>query len=432
MKVTPHKTDKANGKIEVIISKEYLDKKASEISKKFAKDAKFDGFRKGKVPSHLIMQRYATQIGDESRQEAINDSLEKGLAELGIKPADLIGQPQVTRFESTDAGIDVEVSFSVRPEIVIDKVDELIPEVVEETVSDKEVEDRIVAMSKAMAPLEKLSRKRASKKGDFLTIDFEGFLDGEKFEGGSANDMMVELGSGKFLPDFEKNLEGMKIDEEKEFDVAFPDSYGNKNLAGKTTQFKAKLKDIQIKAEPELNDELAKKMLGDDENATLESLKERIKEEIKSEKMSKIYNETLKPKLIEKLIENISFDLPSVIVEQETDLMFRNRLQTMVKEDLEALRNDGEKVSAIKDELRPDAVKSVKITFIVDELSKSEGLSVTDDETAQAIFYEAMQMGAEPKKMFEYYRDNGLYPAIKMAMLEDKLLTHLLNKKVKA
>jgi trigger factor len=432
MKLSPKKIDKANGKIEVVISNGYLDKKASDVAKKFAKNAKFDGFRKGKVPTNLVMQRYGEQIQEEARQEAINDSLEKGLKELGIAPNELIGQPQVVKFAPIDDGVDVEISFSTRPEIVIDKVESLLPDFKEEEISDNEVDERIADLAKAMAPLEKLSRKRAAKKGDFLTIDFEGFLDGVKFDGGSANDIMVELGAGRFLPDFEANLEGMKIDEEKEFDVAFPADYGNTTLAGKSAQFKAKLKDIQVKADPELNDELAKKMLGDEPNSTLEALKTRVKDEMKSEKMSKIYNETLKPQLIERLIESVTFDLPMVIVEQEAELMFRNKLQTMSKDELEELRNSAEKVQSIKDELKPDASKSVKITFIVDELSRAENISISDEETAQAIYYEAMQMGADPKTVFEHYRDNGLYPAVKMAMLEDKLLTHLLNKKTKA
>lgn len=430
MKVTPSKLDKANGKIEVVVSKSYIDKKAADVAKKFAKEAKFDGFRKGKVPAHLVAQRFGGQISEEAKQKAIDDALSDGLKELGIQPSELIGQPQVVKFDENDNGLDLEILFSVRPEIVIEKVESLIPEFTEEVIADNEVEDRIKAMAKAMAPLEKLSRKRAAKKGDFLTIDFEGFLDGEKFDGGSAEDMVVEIGGGRFLPDFEAALDGMKIDEEKEFDVAFPADYQNKNLAGKTATFKAKLKDIQIKGEVELNDELAKKVVGED--GTLEQLKNTVKEEIKSEKMSKIYNETLKPQMIEKLIECVEFDLPTVIVEQEAELMFRNKLQTLSKEELEGLKDSAEKVQAMKDELKPDAKKSVKITFIVDELAKAESITVSDEETSQAIYYEALQMGAEPKRVFEYYRDNGLYPAIKMAMLEDKLLTHLLNKKTKA
>jgi trigger factor len=431
MKLSTTKIDSANGKIEVIISNKYLDEKSAQIAKGYAKEAKLDGFRKGKAPTQVIMKRYGEQIANDARQEAINESVGKGLEELGIKQADLLGQPQITKFEPTADGIDAQIEFSVRPKIVIDKVESLIGDFDEEKVTDKEVTERIEAMAKTSAPLEKLARKRAAKKGDFLTIDFEGSINGEKFEGGSANDMMVELGSGRFLADFEANLEGMKIDEEKEFGVAFPAEYGNKLLAGNTAQFKAVLKDIQVKGEVELNDDLAKKFFPEDETANIEKLKETVKEQIKTEKMSKIYNETLKPALIEKLIDSVIFDLPSVIVEQEIELLFRNKLQTMAKDQLEGLKTNAEQVQAIRDELRPEAQKSVKITFIVDELAKTEGIGISDEETAQAIYYEAMQMGAEPKKMFDYYRENGLYPAVKMAMLEDKLLSHLLNKKLK-
>ena len=241
--------------------------------------------------------------------------------------------------------------------------------------------------------------------------------------------MVVELGGKRFLPEFEQNLEKMKIGEEKEFELTFPEDYGNKELAGKTAVFKVNLKGIQVKPEITLDEELAKKMMPEDPEATLEKLKTIIEEQIKSEKTTKLFTEELKPKLVEALLGKYSFDLPEMIVDQEIDLMVRGKVQTMSEDELKELKEVEGKIKDLRESMRADAEKSVKATFLIDELAKQQNIAVNDNELVQAIFYEAMSMGAEPKAMLEYYQKQGLLPAIKMAMIEDKVLTHLLNQK---
>jgi len=173
---------------------------------------------------------------------------------------------------------------------------------------------------------------------------------------------------------------------------------------------------------------LLKKLLGD-ENSTLEKLEKEVEEQIKSEKMTKLYNDELKPKLVEALVEKFEFDLPESVVSQEVELALRNKVQQMNEEEIAELRDNEEKVNELREELRADAAKSVKATFIVDALAKKEGVEVTDQEMMQTIFYEAMSMGQDPQQTFEYYKKQNLLPAIKMAMIEDRLLTKLLNDK---
>ncbi len=429
MKLSCEKKNSANGKIEVKVSKDILDAKAKKIAADIAKNVKVDGFRKGKVPVSVVEKRYGEKIQEDARQEVINDALKEGLKELKVDAKDMVGQPLVTRFEEKDGGIEAEISFSMRPEIVFDKIEELIPDFKEVEIEEKELLERIESMAKAMAPLETYEGKRMCKKGDFLTIDFVGTIDGVEFAGGKAEDMVLELGGGRFLPDFEKNLEKMKIGDEKEFELVFPEDYGNKELAGKTAVFKVKLKGIQVKPEITIDEELAKKMMPEDPEATLEKLKTIIEEQLKSEKTTKLFTEELKPQLIEALVGRYDFDLPDMIVEQEMDLMFRGKIGAMSEEEIAALKDAEDKVKAMREEMRAEAEKSVKATFLIDELARKEGVVVNDNELVQAIFYEAMSMGAEPKAMLEYYQKQGLLPAIKMAMIEDKLLTHLLNKK---
>lgn len=429
MKLSCEKKNSANGKIEVKVSKDILDAKAKKIAADIAKNIKVDGFRKGKVPANLVEKRYGEKIQEDARQEVITEALNNGLKELGVEQKELVGQPLVTRFEEKDGGIEAQISFSMRPKITFDKIEELIPDFKEVEVEERELLERIENMAKAMAPLESCEGDRMCKKGDFLTIDFVGTIDGVEFAGAKADDMVVELGGGRFLPDFEKNLENMKIGDEKEFELVFPKDYGNKELAGKTAVFKVKLKGIQVKPEITIDEELAKKMMPEDPEATLEKLKTIVEEQLKSEKTTKLFTDELKPQLIEALVEKYNFDLPDMIVEQEMDLMFRGKVGAMSEEELTALKDAEDKVKAMREEMRAEAEKSVKATFIIDELARKEGITVNDNELVQAIFYEAMSMGAEPKAMLEYYQKQGLLPAIKMAMIEDKLLTHLLNKK---
>ncbi len=429
MKLSCEKKNSANGKIKITISKEILDAKSNKIAKNIARNVKVDGFRLGKAPANVVEKRYGEKVKEDARQEAITEALNQGLKELKIDQKDLVGQPLVTKFDEKDGVVEAEISFSMRPEIAFDKIEALVPDYKEVKIAEKELNERIESLAKSMAPLEAYEGKRGAKKGDFLTIDLVGTVDGVEFAGGKADDMQVELGGGRFLPDFEKNLEKMKIGEEKEFDVGFPEEYGNKELAGKTAVFKAKVKGIQVKPDVTIDDELAKKMMPEDPEATLEKLTTIIEEQLKSEKTTKLFTEELKPKLMEALIGKFNFDLPDMIVEQEIDLLVRGKLQTMSEEEILALKDAKEKVDELRASVKEEAEKSVKATFLIDELARKEGISINDNEMVQAIFYEAMGMGAEPKAMLGYYQKQGLLPAIKMAMIEDKLFTHLLNKK---
>lgn len=191
-----------------------------------------------------------------------------------------------------------------------------------------------------------------------------------------------------------------------------------------------KLNKIQVKDKPKIDEELAKSLLPEEKTPSLEVLKEKIKGQLELEAKTKLYNEELKEKLLENLNQKIDFELPDLIVEQEMDLLFRNSLNTLDPKELEELKKDPKKAQAKRDSFREEAQKSVKITFIVDSLSKEENISVEDNEVLQTIYYESMMSGQNPKDMIDYYKKNNLFPALKMAMIEDKILVHLLDKKL--
>ena len=429
MEVTAKKTDSANVSVEARIAKSDIDRKVEKIAKDAAKQMKIDGFRPGKAPVSVVKKRLGERLVQDAEAEALREVLNTASKELELDADKIIGEPAVTKFDRGDEEIEVELKLSLRPEFEIEGVEELVPEVKTPRVTKREVEERIKELAEAQAPFESIEEDRGLEEGDMAVFDFEGFLDGEPFEGGKAENFELRIGSNQFIPGFEEQMKGMKKGESRRIKVTFPEDYGSKKLAGKEVEFDIRLHDIKAKQPVAIDDELAKKLLPGDENATLEKLEKEVKEQIRSEKLSKIYNEELKPKLVEALVEKFTFDLPESVVEQEIEMLLRNRVQQMSEEELEELRKDEQKVKELRESLREDAAKSVRATFIVDALARKEGVDVSEQEMMQTIYYEAMSMGQDPQQTFEYYRKQNLLPAIKMAMIEDRLLTKLLNDK---
>lgn len=427
-----HKIDSANASAEAKIQTEELNKKLDKAAKVASKTLKIDGFRKGHVPMAVIKARYAKQLEEDAQKECVQDILKDILAELKVDASALIGDPRITKFEQKEAGIELNIEISLKPEINLGDLDSYIPEASIEVISENEIENRLNEIATARAPLISIEDKRRKiKEEDYAKIDFEGFIDGVAFEGGKAENYLLKIGSKSFIEGFEEQLIGMKKGEEKEIQVTFPENYQAKNLAGKAATFKIKLNDIQTKGKIEIDDNFAQTLLPENKEANLAVLKENIKTQLEIEKKREAYNNKYKEILLEKLNEAINFDLPNVVVEQEMDLLLRNAFAQLPKEEQEKLAKEPESLKAKREGQRENAQKSVKATFIIDAIAKHEKINVLDNEVANTIYYEAMAMGQDPRAILEYYKNNNLIPVVKMAMLEDRVLVHLLDKKVK-
>ena len=430
MEIKVNRVDTANAKIECALSMDDIAKKVEKVARDASKTMKIDGFRKGKVPVSVVKRRFGDKLDQDAENESLRELVDRAIKDLEITAEDLIGEPQVAKYDKGNDKIDIEINLGIKPQIELGDYVSLIPEVPTVEVSEDEINERIEGLAKAQAPFTKVEEDRAIANGDFALIDFEGFLGDEAFEGGKAEGHNLEIGSGSFIPGFEEQLVGMKAGEAKDINVTFPENYQSENLAGKEVTFKVKLNEIQEKGQPELNDELAKKMLPGESEATVEMLTEKIKEQIQSEKRAKLYNDDLKPSLIDKFVEAFKFDLPQFVIEQETDLILRNKLQALAEDEMKEYQDNKDKVVELRDTLKDEAYKSVKVTFIIDALAKKEEVDIAENELMQTIYYEAMQMGQEPQKLFELYQKQGLLPAIKMAMIEDRLLSKLLDRKL--
>jgi trigger factor len=429
MEIKSNKINGANAEIEATISMDEVNANVEKIAKQLSKTANIQGFRKGKVPVAIIKKQYGQKLVEDAEAEALREVLAKGLEELNIANDALIGEPTISKFDKSEDKIEVAIKVAMRPEIDVSKAEEFVPDFEKPEVTDEEVEARIKEIAESQAPLVDIKRNRKMKEGDVAVIDFEGFIGDEAFEGGKGENFELTLGSGQFIPGFEDQLIGVKRDEEVEINVTFPENYGSDKLAGKEAMFKVKVNQIKEKDEVEVNDELAQKILNK-EDATVEELKSEVKKAIEQEKLAKLYNEELKPKLLETLVDNLEFDLPEFVVEQEIDMAVNKKAREMSEDEIKELRESEEKLKELRESFRDEAARSVKATFIIDALAQDMGVQVAEQEVMQTIYFEAMQMGQDPQKAYEQYKEAGYLPAIQMSMVEDRVLTTLLNKKI--
>ena len=418
------KIDSANSVISGTIENETLENKKEKIAKNIAKKAKIQGFRLGKVPVKVVKKMYANDIEQEAISEAVKELLDEGVKLLEI--AEMIAEPEVSKFDKKDEKIEVEIKVYTKPEVIIEGYKECVPQVEDIEVSEDEINEELENIAKSMSET-KVSQKETLENGDIAIIDFTGYVDGEKMENGSATEYPLEIGSNSFIPGFEEQLIGMKVGETKRIKVKFPENYGSKELAGKEAEFDITLHEIQEKVPAEINDDLAKKYLND-ENADLEKLKEYVKESIINRKKAEIYKPK-KEEIVECLVKKFEIDLPEVIVEKEVEVMINNEASKMSPAEIKELQENPEKIKELREKLLPEAKDRVKLTFIIDAIAKAENVDVSDEELSQILYYEALMQGQNPQDVIKYYQENNLLPVLKMNLVEEKLLNKLLDDK---
>ncbi len=420
----------ANILLNALIREEQLDQKKKMIAQNISKNIKIDGFRKGKVPLNIIENRFKDKIEQDSQNEALNDLIRESLKELNIELERIIGNPLISKFQKIGNDIEVEAKIGIFPNVELKDYEKLIPIVELNDISDDDVDSRIKDLAKSNGELVEISKEKGLESGDIANIDFEGFLDETPFDGGKADNYDLEIGSNSFIEGFESQLIGMQKGDTKDINVRFPDNYNATHLAGREVRFNVKLNTIKERKPVNIDDDFAKKMIPNNSEATIDTLKENIKTQLYNENKSKAIND-LKSKLIENLIGGIEFDLPDNIVEQEIDVIFRNSLQSMDKDELKELQSNKDKAKEKRESYREEAQKSVKLTFIIDTFAKKDNVSVNENELYQVIYYEAMMVGANPKDVIERYESNNMIPALKMTILENKILNNLLESTIK-
>lgn len=366
------------GVLTINVAADEFEKALDQAFKKVVKDVSLPGFRKGRVPRNIFEKRFGVE---SLYQDAVDLVLPKAYSEAvdetGIFPVD---QPKID-IEEIERGKDLVFTceVTVKPEVKLGEYKGL--EVEEESVevTEEDVDQEMESLRQSQAELV-LKEEGAVEEGDTVVIDFEGFLDGEAFEGGKGENHPLEIGSGQFIPGFEEQLIGKKSDEEAEVNVTFPADYHAEDLAGKEAVFQVKIHEVKEKEVPELDDDFAKDV--DEEVETLEELKEKKKADLQKEKEQQAENKK-REELIEKVTENAEVDIPNSMIETELDHMMREfeqrlQMQGMTMENY--FQFSGQSEYELKEQMRNDAEKRVKTNLTLEAILEQEELEVTEED----------------------------------------------------
>ena len=348
------------------------------------KDVEIKGFRKGKVPRNI----YETKFGIESLYEdAINHVLHHKYHEAQAHPDyEIVGQPDVNvDFANIKRGESFEVSFDapVKPEVKLGQYKGVEVKDMKTDVTDSEVNAEIKSLLGQKSELV-LKEEGSLEHGDTAIFDFEGFLKGEAFEGGKAENYQLEIGSGQFIPGFEEQMIGMTTGEEKDLNVTFPEAYQAENLAGQDVVFKVKLHEIKTKNLPELNDEFVKSL--EKENvSTVEELKVVTKKELEDKKKTEVQN-TITNEVINKVVDAAELEIPEVMIEDEIK-QYKDNVANQAKQyGLEYemfLQMNGITPEQFDEQVKVESEKRVRTTLVIEEIAKVEGITATEEELAE-------------------------------------------------
>ncbi|AFI29341.1 trigger factor [Bacillus stercoris] len=390
MSVKWEKQEGNEGVLTVEVDAETFKTALDDAFKKVVKQVSIPGFRKGKIPRGLFEQRFGVEaLYQDALDILLPVEYPKAVEEAGIEPVD---RPEidVEKIEKGESLI-FTAKVTVKPEVKLGDYKGLGIEKDDTTVTDEDVQNELKALQERQAELV-VKEEGAVEEGNTVVLDFEGFVDGEAFEGGKAENYSLEVGSGSFIPGFEDQLVGLEAGAEKDVEVTFPEEYHAEDLAGKPAVFKVKIHEIKAKELPELDDEFAKDI--DEEVETLAELTEKTKKRLEEAKENEA-DAKLREELVLKASENAEIDVPQAMVDTELDRMlkeFEQRLQ-MQGMNLELYTQfSGQDEAALKEQMKEDAEKRVKSNLTLEAIAKAENLEVSDEE-----------VDAELTKMSEAY-----------------------------
>ncbi|WP_173915989.1 trigger factor [Halobacillus sp. Marseille-Q1614] len=366
------------GTLTVEVPVEDFNKALDEAFKKVSKQVQVPGFRKGKVPRKLFEQRFGVE---SLYQDAIDIVLPKAYSdaveETGIEPVD---RPEVD-VQQIEKGqpLVFTAEVTVKPEVKLGDYKGLTYEEQSTEVTDEDVENELTQQQERQAELV-VKEEGAVEEGDTVVMDFEGFVDGEAFEGGQAENYSLEIGSGSFIPGFEEQLVGKQSGEEAEVEVTFPEEYHAEDLAGKAATFKVKIHEIKAKELPELDDEFAKDV--DEEVESLDELKKKTRERLEEQKKTDAENQK-RDTLVQKASENAEVEIPQAMIDTELDRMvseFEQRLQMQGMTKDMYFQFTGQDEDALREQMNEDAGKRVKTNLTLEAIAQAENVEATEED----------------------------------------------------
>ncbi len=393
-----------------------VDGKLAEL----AQTVNLPGFRPGKVPVSLMKQRYGKSVMGEILEQTVNDSTQQAMNDRGLRPA---GRPKV-EIKSFEEGEDL--TYTVEAEILpeIDPMDfsgmELERLVID--VTEEELEKALERIAESNKTGKELETPRPAAKGDLVTIDFEGTVDGEPHDGMKGEDMRLELGAGQFIPGFEDQIEGAEADEDREVTVTFPEDYHAEPLQGKEAVFKVKVKKIEENVAMPIDDSLAQ-VVGEE---TLESLRGKVRTMIEQD-YAGLTKSHLKRIVLDRLADSHDFPVPPGMLEAEF-----NAIWSQIEEDKKNDRLDEEDKEKSDEELKAEytkiAERRVRLGLLLSEIAQRNDIQVSPDELNQAVMSEVRRYPGQEKMVIEYFKNSPEAVAnLRAPIFEQKVIDHIVD-----
>jgi trigger factor len=398
-----------------------IEKRLNEIRR----NVKMDGFRPGKVPLNVVKQRHGAQVHQEVMGDALQKAFYEAIEQEGLQVA---GYPMFDDLDDKGENVTFTARFETYPEIEVPEFGGVSLEVIESSVTDKDVKtmiDRLREQRMAWKPSKSGAKK--VKKGDQVIIDFAGKVDGELFEGGSAENVPLEIGSGRMIPGFEDEIIGMKKGEEKTIEVTFPEEYQAENLKGKPATFDVTVHSISTKQLPEIDEEFIKSFGVEEgtEEALTSEIKDSMEKELKRTVESKNRNAAM-----EAIKDIVDVQLPKALVDQEVKSLMDRAVQNMQQQGMKA-----EDVSVEASQFEDQAQGRVKLGLILGDIIKANNLEATDEDV-EAYIAEQASSYEDPSEVVQWYAQNpGARSEIRAVLVENKVAEKVMaeakTKKVK-
>ncbi|MBI3001160.1 MAG: trigger factor [Deltaproteobacteria bacterium] len=378
---------------------------------------KIRGFRPGKAPRSLLEGLYGDEVRGQVRSRLVEQSLSEIIKEKALR---VVSHPEVEA-DPLEEGRTFTFSavVEVKPDIEAKNYLGLEVERVKLKVEDEQVDEALRRLQHSHAQLEPVEGRDAAERGDFVVLDFTGFVGGKPFSGGEARNYPVEIGSGDALPQFEAALIGLKKDGEHNISVAYPEDYSNRELAGKVVEFSVIVRDIKKKILPPLDDEFAK---DHGECGSLEELRQKIRARLESE-FKEIQTRDLKEQLLARLIEGHSFEVPAAMVEHQ--------LRYLLERQQGRLGNEGTGQvpvpERLRKELEPQAERQVRATLLVEKIAQLEKISVSDDELRERIDQMARSAGEKGPTVHRIYARDDAREDLRSQMVFERTVDMLFD-----
>jgi len=401
-------------KIRVELPAETVDREFSRAYEGVSRRAKIKGFRPGKAPRSVLQGLYGDEVRGQVLTRLVENSLREVFRERGLQ---VVSRPEV---EADDFGEGKAFSFSalveVKPEIQIQRYLGLELEKVKLSVSETQVESALRRLQESHAHLEPVEDRDFVERGDFAVLDFAGSVDGQPFPGSKAENHLLEVDGGNALPQFEEGLIGLKKDREHTISVAYREDYFDRELAGKTAEFRVAVREIKKKVLPPLDDDFAK---DHGECASLYELRQKIHARLENE-LREIQTQNLKEQLLTRLIEAHPFEVPPAMVNQQVRFLMERRQNR-----LKALGRGIPSEEEMRKELEPQALRQVQATLLLEKIASLEKIEVSEEEIRQRI--EAMVRSAreDGTALREFYRRDDAREDLRAQMVFERTLDFL-------